>query len=105
MATQIGEIIRTRRDELGLTQEQLAERIGKSAGYIGQLERGLSMTSLDTLKQLINVLSLDANLIFYDEKQNQYHFSEVETMFSKLDEPVQKFIQDSIRTAFQEKQL
>ena len=77
--------------------------IGKSAGYIGQLERGLSMASIPTLKRLVNVLSLDANQIFYDEKQDQYQFSELENMLSELDEPVQKFIQDSIRTAFHKK--
>lgn len=98
MAMQIGDLIRMKREEHGLTQEQLAELIGKSAGYIGQLERGLSMASIPTLKRLVNVLSLDANQIFYDEKQDQYQFSELENMLSELDEPVQKFIQDSIRT-------
>lgn len=61
MAMQIGDLIRMKREEHGLTQEQLAELIGKSAGYIGQLERGLSMASIPTLKRLVNVLSLDAN--------------------------------------------
>ena len=103
MAMQIGDLIRMKREEHGLTQEQLAELIGKSAGYIGQLERGLSMASIPTLKRLVNVLSLDANQIFYDEKQDQYQFSELENMLSELDEPVQKFIQDSIRTAFHKK--
>ena len=101
MAMQIGDLIRMKREEHGLTQVQLAELIGKSAGYIGQLERGLSMASIPTLKRLVNVLSLDANQIFYDEKQDQ--FSELENMLSELDEPVQKFIQDSIRTAFHKK--
>ena len=101
MAMQIGDLIRMKREEHGLTQEQLAELIGKSAGYIGQLERGLSTASIPTLKRLVNVLSLDANQIFYDEKQDQ--FSELENMLSELDEPVQKFIQDSIRTAFHKK--
>lgn len=101
MAMQIGDLIRMKREEHGLTQEQLAELIGKSAGYIGQLERGLSMASIPTLKRLVNALSLDANQIFYDEKQDQ--FSELENMLSELDEPVQKFIQDSIRTAFHKK--
>ena len=103
MAMQIGDLIRMKREEHGLTQEQLAELIGKSAGYIVQLERGLSMASIPTLKRLVNVLSLDANQIFYDEKQDQYQFSELENMLSELDEPVQKFIQDSIRTAFHKK--
>ena len=75
MAMQIGDLIRMKREEHGLTQEQLAELIGKSAGYIGQLERGLSMASIPTLKRLVNVLSLDANQIFYDEKQDQYHLA------------------------------
>ena len=35
MAMQIGDLIRMKREEHGLTQEQLAELIGKSAGYIG----------------------------------------------------------------------
>ena len=96
MAMQIGDLIRMKREEHGLTQEQLAE-------LIGQLERGLSMASIPTLKRLVNVLSLDANQIFYDEKQDQYQFSELENMLSELDEPVQKFIQDSIRTAFHKK--
>ena len=84
MAMQIGDLIRMKREEHGLTQEQLAELIGKSAGYIGQLERGLSMASIPTLKRLVNVLSLDANQIFYDEKQDQYQFSELENMLSSL---------------------
>lgn len=104
MAKQIGDIIRNRREELGLTQEELAEKIGNSAGYIGQLERGLSMASIPTLKRLINVLALDANLIFYDQEQNQYQFNELEGMLSKLDEPVQQFIRDSIRLAYRKKQ-
>ena len=49
MAMQIGDLIRMKREEHGLTQEQLAELIGKSAGYIGQLERGLSMASIPCL--------------------------------------------------------
>ena len=104
MAKQIGDIIRNRREELGLTQEELAEKIGNSAGYIGQLERGLSMASIPTLKRLINVLALDANLIFYDQEQNQYQFNELGGMLSKLDEPVQQFIRDSIRLAYRKKQ-
>ena len=104
MAKQIGDIIRFRREELGLTQEELAEKIGNSAGYIGQLEHGLSMASIPTLKRLINVLALDANLIFYDQEQNQYQFNELGGMLSKLDEPVQQFIRDSIRLAYRKKQ-
>ena len=56
--TGLGEIIQAKRKELGLTQERLAEKIGKTAGYIGQIERGLSYPSYPVLLQLIET-SLD----------------------------------------------
>lgn len=103
MAMQIGDLIRMKREEHGLTQEQLAGIDWE----IGRLYRAVGArpvhASIPTLKRLVNVLSLDANQIFYDEKQDQYQFSELENMLSELDEPVQKFIQDSIRTAFHKK--
>ena len=52
----LGEIIQVKRKELGLTQERLAEKIGKTAGYIGQIERGLSYPSYPVLLQLIETL-------------------------------------------------
>lgn len=51
--TGLGEIIQAKRKELGLTQERLAEKIGKTAGYIGQIERGLSYPSYPVLLQFI----------------------------------------------------
>lgn len=54
--TGLGEIIQAKRKELGLTQERLAEKIGKTAGYIGQIERGLSYPSYPVLLQLIETL-------------------------------------------------
>ena len=45
----LGEIIQVKRKELGLTQERLAEKIGKTAGYIGQI--AVSYTHLDVYKR------------------------------------------------------
>ena len=60
----LGEIIQVKRKELGLTQERLAEKIGKTAGYIGQIERGLSYPSYPVLLQLIETLELDVQSLF-----------------------------------------
>lgn len=62
--TGLGEIIQAKRKELGLTQERLAEKIGKTAGYIGQIERGLSYPSYPVLLQLIETLELDVQSLF-----------------------------------------
>ena len=60
----LGEIIQVKHKELGLTQERLAEKIGKTAGYIGQIERGLSYPSYPVLLQLIETLELDVQSLF-----------------------------------------
>lgn len=68
--TGLGEIIQAKRKELGLTQERLAEKIGKTAGYIGQIERGLSYPSYPVLLQLYN------NNSDYLQKARKYgHFT------------------------------
>lgn len=51
----LGTMIQTKRKELGLSQEKLAEKIGKTAGYVGQIERGISYPSYSTLLQLVAV--------------------------------------------------
>lgn len=58
--TQLGFRIKQCRTEACLTQEQLAERIGKSAAYIGHLEApGVCKTpSLDTLLDISRALQV-----------------------------------------------
>ena len=51
----LGTMIQTKRKELGLSQEKLAEKIGKTAGYVGPIERGISYPSYSTLLQLVEV--------------------------------------------------
>ena len=49
--------LKKRRQQAGLTQGELAERIGKSQGYIGDLERGdrrgLTVTTLERLADVL----------------------------------------------------
>lgn len=60
----LGEMIQAKRKELELSQEHLAEKVGKTAGYIGQIERGISYPSYPALLQLIEVLDLDVQALF-----------------------------------------
>ena len=55
-----GARVRSRRHELGLTQEQLAERTGLHWTYIGQVERGQRNLSLRNILRLATGLQLDA---------------------------------------------
>ena len=52
---------------MGLSQEQLAEKIDKSTSFIGQVERGECFPKLETLQALIVCLGINANELFYDK--------------------------------------
>ena len=56
---ELGERIRARRIELGIKQEQLADRIHVTRQTISNYERGTSEPDLDTLRGLAEALDLD----------------------------------------------
>ncbi len=55
----LGTRLRTLRRARGWTQEQLAERAGLSYKFIGEIERGQSNPTLETLVALAQALDLD----------------------------------------------
>jgi transcriptional regulator with XRE-family HTH domain len=67
----IGKILKDLRETRRLTQEDIAELIGKTAGAVGQLERGMIYPNYDTLAKIINALDVDANLFFFKEAPSQ----------------------------------
>ena len=58
-AQTFGERVRARRQELGLTQEQLAEACGLHWTFIGQVERGRRNISLHNILKIAAGLQLD----------------------------------------------
>jgi transcriptional regulator with XRE-family HTH domain len=56
--TALGAAIRKRRLELGLSQEQLAERAGLDRSYVGQVERGDNSIALLSLVSTANALGV-----------------------------------------------
>jgi len=57
----LGARVRQRRRTMKLTQEQLAEQIGISASFLGHIERGSRVPSVDTLLELCRVLHATPN--------------------------------------------
>jgi len=62
----IGKRFKQRREELGLTQEQLAEKLGLTVNYISTIERGTSFPRCEKLILLLNGLETTADAIFCD---------------------------------------
>ena len=59
----IHEIIRTRRQALGLTQEALAEKVGVSAPAVNKWEKALNYPDITLLPILARTLGVDMNTL------------------------------------------
>jgi transcriptional regulator with XRE-family HTH domain len=55
----VGERIRTERERLGLTQAELADRIGSTQPAVARLEAGGVTPSLDTLGRVAEALGFE----------------------------------------------
>ena len=60
----IGEKIKAKRQSLGLTQSELADRAELSKGFISQLERDLTSPSIATLTDILECLGTDLQEFF-----------------------------------------
>ncbi len=61
LARHLGSVAREARTRAGLTQEEVAERVGIATEVYGRLERGNMLPSLPSLMRLCRALALDAN--------------------------------------------
>ncbi|MBI3194172.1 MAG: helix-turn-helix transcriptional regulator [Ignavibacteriae bacterium] len=62
LAKHIGEKIKSRRKELGITQPHLAELANVSTNTLYKLERGQGNPSFDVLNKLAEVLGMELKL-------------------------------------------
>lgn len=62
---QIGEQIKSAREQARMTQEQMAERIEVSPQFVSDLERGVVGISLTTLKRVCTVLGVSSDQILF----------------------------------------
>lgn len=62
---EIGQRLRLRRNELGLTREKMSELADIGSGYYGQLEIGTSQMSIDTLIKLSHSMRLPMEYILF----------------------------------------
>ena len=62
LVTHLGEIIKSRRKELGITQPHLSELADISTNTLYKLERGQGNPSLDVLNKLAEVLGMKLTL-------------------------------------------
>jgi len=62
LAYYYGEILKDRRKELKITQQELADRVGKERSYIAYIEQGKTDMQLSTFLNITNALDLKFSL-------------------------------------------
>lgn len=92
MALRISTVIRETRKEKGLTQESLAELIGVTPGYIGQLERSETTPSAVILSKIVEVLGIDANSLFFEQAEAMPLSREIAIRASRLSKENQEIV-------------
>lgn len=104
--TRIGKRFKQRREELGLTQEQLAEKLGLTVNYISTIERGTSFPRCEKLILLLNGLETTADAIFCDvvETSTEYESSLLSQKLKSLPYDDQKRILNMVELMIKEAQ-
>ena len=73
-----GEQLRRRREELGLSREVLAERLGLSRSAIGNYETDIAFPKEEVLLKLFNALEVDPNYLFRGSFRHSFNCSDSE---------------------------
>lgn len=65
----LGKMVRDLRKAKGLTLQQVAEDVGRSVGYLSQVERGASDVSIPTLQSISDLLGVQLTWFFHADKK------------------------------------
>ncbi len=92
--------IKSRRNQLGLKQDKLAEKINLSEKYISDLETGRRIGSFETLVSIANALEVEPyelllpakTAVSYDTKRTQELMKRLRSNFSELVDTMEEFL-------------
>lgn len=98
MDNNLGKIISSHRKSLKLTQEKLADMIERSPGLIGQIERGETKPSYETLCRLKEVLQFDLDDAYSMNDSKEFTaIAEIGYLMNRWDTNKQEFLLEFAR--------
>lgn len=97
----LGKRIRQGRLKLDLTQYALAEEVGVSQNFLGDIERGIKAPSITTAIRLANVLGVSLDVLFAESLTNTLSESDDMVLTDKQLSLFKKFAKD-IKDSFVE---
>lgn len=93
----LGPAIKQKRKLMGITQEDLAERLNISISFAGQIERGEAMPSVEMLQLIVAELDLDPRALFGDEKVEVNEYTELCLIMRRMSTQQRKLMLDFAR--------
>lgn len=85
---EIGERLRKRRREMGLTQKQAAEILGISTTYYGEIERGVRKITVDRVLSIYEGMGLEPTYLLTGEELTDKVMEDIFRDIPKEKEPV-----------------
>lgn len=99
----IGGRIKERRKARGMTQEQLAEALSVTVGYVSQMERGVTKINLEMLAAIAQ--QVDSDIAFFvtgvSETHTVYLQDEVVEKYQKLNSANRQVVLEIMEILFQ----
>jgi len=93
LTRQLGKNIRSRRKQLGLTQEQLAEQIGVGHQALSRIEQGKMAPKMERLPSLAKSLQCSVSDLFrQDDERSISHAKRIEELLNGLSNDRKEFI-------------
>lgn len=84
----VGDRLRLKRTLLGLTQDEMAEKIDRATKYYADIERGSCGMSIETLMALSEVLNMSLDYLIYGKESSSneklQHTDEVAAILNML---------------------
>lgn len=99
----LGSKLREARKAKGYTQEALAEKADIGVMYLGEIERGIKMPSMNIFIKLIEALDISADYVLRDELTSgkEYVFDEITKKLDKLTPQQRKTATDILNAYIQ----
>lgn len=90
----LGKRIKQGRLRLDLTQYALAEEVGVSQNFLGDIERGIKAPSITTAIRIANVLNISLDVMFAESLTNQVNETKDIILTDSQLAVLKKFVKD-----------
>ena len=103
--TVFGDLIKSARKREAMTVSELAEAVGVSERYIGQIENEGQLPGFEVTYNLIRILHIPADTVFYPEKPaNDSEFADLFHMLAECSEESLELVKAFLKILIEKKQ-